>query len=45
VARYAERIGKAEKGNLAVILSAAYLLDIDAAADGPHGSVAAEPRR
>ncbi len=43
VARYAERIGKAEKGNLAVILSAAYLLDIDAAADGPHGSVAAEP--
>jgi len=43
VARYAERIGKAEKGNLAVILSAAYLLDIDAAAGGPHGSVAAEP--
>ena len=42
VARYAERIGKAEKGNLAVILSAAYLLDIDAAADGPHGSVPAE---
>jgi len=29
VARYAERIGKAERGNLAVILSAAYLLDID----------------
>jgi len=34
VARYAERIGKAEKGNLAVILSAAYLHGI--------GSVAAE---
>lgn len=28
VARYAERIGKAEKGNLAVILSAAFLHDI-----------------
>ena len=28
VARYAERIGKAEKGNLAVILTAAYLHDI-----------------
>ncbi|MDP3284095.1 MAG: HD domain-containing protein, partial [Desulfobacterales bacterium] len=28
VARYAERIGKAEGGNLAVILSAAYLHDI-----------------
>ena len=42
LARYAERIGKAEKGNLAVILSAAYLLDIDAAADDPHGSVAAK---
>jgi hypothetical protein len=28
VARYAERIGKAEMGNLAVILSAAYLLQI-----------------
>lgn len=28
VARYAERIGKAEKGNLAVILSAAYLHDL-----------------
>ena len=28
VARYAERIGKSEKGNLAVILSAAYLRDI-----------------
>jgi len=28
VARYAERIGKAEKGNLAVILSCAYLHDI-----------------
>jgi len=29
VARYAEQIGKAEQGNLAVILTAAYLLDID----------------
>lgn len=28
VARYAERIGKSEKGNLAVILAAAYLHDI-----------------
>lgn len=28
VARYAERIGKEEKGNLAVILPAAYLLDL-----------------
>jgi hypothetical protein len=34
LARYAERIGKAEKGNLAVILSAAYLRDIDSAAEG-----------
>jgi hypothetical protein len=42
VARHAERIGKAEKGNLAVILSAAYLLDIDAAAAGTHASVTAE---
>jgi hypothetical protein len=33
LARHAERIGKAEKGNLAVILAAAYLLDIDAAAE------------
>ena len=40
LARYAERIGKAEKGNLAVILAAAYLLDIDAAAQKP---VAGEP--
>jgi hypothetical protein len=36
VARYAERIGKAEMGNLAVILSAAYLLGIgDGDAAGP----------
>jgi hypothetical protein len=35
VARYAERIGKAEKGNLAVILTAAYLIDLDAAAESP----------
>jgi len=38
VARYAERIGKAERGNLAVILTAAYLLEIDAAAEGPLGN-------
>jgi hypothetical protein len=39
VARYAERIGKAEKGNLAVILSAAYLRDIGALeAEKKHGS-------
>jgi hypothetical protein len=30
VARYAERIGKAEKGNLALILSAAYLMHLPA---------------
>jgi hypothetical protein len=41
LARYAERIGKAEKGNLAVILAAAYLLDIDAAVEGVTGSDAA----
>jgi len=39
LARYAERIGKSEKGNLAVILSAAYLLDIDAAAEEPVGGI------
>jgi len=44
VARYAERIGKAEKGNLAVILSAAYLHDIGSvAAERTHGSGAPEP--
>ena len=43
VARYAERIGKAEKGNLAVILSAAYLRGIgSAAAERTHGSEAPE---
>jgi hypothetical protein len=35
VARYAERIGKAEMGNLAVILSAAYLHDIGSTASAP----------
>jgi hypothetical protein len=41
VARYAERIGKAEKGNLAVILSAAYLRGIGSvAAERTHGSAA-----
>ncbi len=39
VARYAERIGRAEGGNLAVILCAAYLHDIGIhAAEKKHGS-------
>ena len=43
VARYAERIGKKEKGMLAVILTAAYLHDIGIhAAEKKHGSTAAE---
>jgi HD superfamily phosphodiesterase len=43
VARYAERIGKNEKGNLAVILSAAYLHDIGIPeAERKHGSAAPE---
>jgi HD superfamily phosphohydrolase YqeK len=43
VARYAERIGKFEGGNLAVILSAAYLHDIGIPeAERKHGSSAAE---
>jgi hypothetical protein len=42
VARYAERIGKAERGNLAVILAAAYLLDVGApAGEGPRDCAAA----
>jgi hypothetical protein len=42
VARHAERIGKAEKGNLAVILSAAYLHDIGSVAAGrAHGGATA----
>jgi HD superfamily phosphohydrolase YqeK len=42
VARYAERIGRGEKGNLAVILCAAYLHDIGiTAAEQKHGSTAA----
>lgn len=41
VARYAERIGKKEGGNLAVILSAAYLHDIGIReAERKHGSTA-----
>jgi HD superfamily phosphodiesterase len=41
VARYAERIGKNERGNLAVILSAAYLHDIGIPeAERKHGSSA-----
>jgi len=43
VARHAERIGKSEKGNLAVILSAAFLHDIGIPeAERKHGSPAAE---
>ena len=43
VARYAERIGKKEKGVLAVILAAAYLYDIGIhEAEKKHGSTAAE---
>ncbi len=43
VARHAERIGKKEKGMLAVILTAAYLHDIGIhAAEKKHGSTAAE---
>jgi hypothetical protein len=34
VARYAEQIAKAEKANLAVVLTAAYLLDVDRAGPG-----------
>jgi hypothetical protein len=42
VARYAEKIGKFEGGNLAVILSAAYLHDIGILkAEKKHGSTAA----
>jgi HD superfamily phosphodiesterase len=42
VARYAERIGKKEAGNLAVILSAAYLHDIGIhEAEKKHNSTAA----
>jgi HD superfamily phosphohydrolase YqeK len=43
VARYAEKIGKFEGGNLAVILSAAYLHDIGILeAEKKHGSTAAK---
>ena len=43
VARYAERIGKSEAGNLAVILAAAYLHDIGIhEAERKHNSPAAE---
>jgi len=43
VARYAERIGKTEKGNLAVILAAAYLHDIGKVEAGKKfGPAAAE---
>ncbi len=41
VARYAERIGKAEGANMAVVMSAAYLHDIGIhAAEQKHGSTA-----
>ena len=45
VARYAEQIGKEEQGNLAVILTAGYLLDIGingAERNDPHGSAASQ---
>jgi HD superfamily phosphodiesterase len=43
VARYAERIGKKETGNLAVILAAAYLHDIGIhEAERKHGSTASK---
>lgn len=43
VARHAEQIGRGEKGNLAVILAAAYLHDIGIhEAQRKHGSTAAE---
>jgi putative nucleotidyltransferase with HDIG domain len=43
VARYAERIGRNEKGNMAVILAAAYLHDIGkVAAEKKFGPAAAE---
>jgi hypothetical protein len=43
VARYAERIGKNEKGDMAVVLAAAYLLDIgQVEADRKFGPAAAE---
>ena len=43
MARYAERIGKSEGGNLAVILSAAYLHDIGiVAAESKYQSTAAK---
>jgi hypothetical protein len=43
VARYAQRIGIGEAGNMAVVLSAAYLRDIGShAAEKKHGSTAAK---
>jgi hypothetical protein len=42
VARHAERIGKAAGGNLAVILSSAYLLDLGAAEAGRPPQAAAQ---
>lgn len=45
VARHAERIGKAEKGNLAVILSAAYLHDLGQPAGAPADPSDPSPAR
>lgn len=44
VARHAEAIGKAERGNLAVLLSAAYLHEVDAAG-GSNPAASPEARR
>ncbi len=45
VARYAERIGKFESGNLAAILSAAYLQDVGADAASTENDKSAEARK
>ncbi|MCU0559632.1 MAG: phosphohydrolase [Desulfobacterales bacterium] len=45
VARYAERIGKAEQGNMAVILSAAYLHDLGRPAAAPTDAPDLSPAR
>jgi hypothetical protein len=45
VARYAERIGKTERGNPAVILSAAYLHDLGQPAAAPHDPPGLSPAR
>ncbi|MFO7707235.1 MAG: phosphohydrolase [Desulfobacterales bacterium] len=45
VARYAERIGKAERGNLAVILSAAYLHNLGQSTAAPPDPPGPSPAR